>query len=117
MLAESIGVYNMNHTEKINGMLGMTQNMMNISEREMGKEMMPEIYSMTSAMMGNLHHMKVSNMTISDHIMMMKENMMRAMENMMMSMDMNNMQHKTMLKMMMSYMVGMQMSILTQAMK
>ena len=113
-----IGVSFMNsHEERINWMLGMTQNMMNISEKEMNKEMMPEIYSMTSAMMGNLNHMKVAKMTLSEHIMMMKENMMRAMENMMQTMDMNSMQHKTMLKMMMQYMIGMQMSILTSAMK
>jgi hypothetical protein len=95
--------------EKINWMLGMTQNMMNIVEKNMHIEMMPELYGMTSAMMGNLNIMKISGMVSMDVVNIM-EQMMRGMEQMMMKMDMNSNSDKEMMKNMMSYLVWMQMS-------
>lgn len=48
--------------ERINWMLGMTENMMGISMNNMDKMHMPEMYAMTSTLMGNLNHMKMMGM-------------------------------------------------------
>lgn len=95
--------------ERIDWMLGMTENMMNMTVQiGMDKPLMPEMYSMTSAMMGNLHHMKL--MPNKDMSMLgMMEQMMRSMEDMMKTMDMEDMQSKMMMKHMMQYMIMMQM--------
>lgn len=101
--------------EKIDHMLGMTQNMMNITEQHNEMQMMPEMYRMTSVMMGNLNHMKMMhNMNMSMDVSMidMMESMMRSMEQVMMNMDMNNEMQKKMMMDMMMYMTNMQMSVI-----
>ncbi len=100
--------------QKIDWMLGMTDNMMNMTMKNMDKPMMAEMYSMTSAMMGNLNHMKLMGM--ESGMMDMMEPMMRNMEKMMSGMDMNNGMQMMMMKEMMSYMVMMQMSTIMQMM-
>jgi hypothetical protein len=103
--------------EKINWMLGMTDNMMGMTLKNMEKPLMPEMYSMTSAMMGNLNQMKVmEGMGMMTGSVDMMEMMMRSMEKMMMSMDMNNDMQRMMMKNMMSYMVMMQMSMVMSMM-
>jgi hypothetical protein len=101
--------------EKINWMLGMTENMMNLSVKNMEKTLVPEMYTMTSAMMGNLNHMKMYA-NIDERSMDMMEHMMRNMEMMMLSMDMMNEKQKTIMKSMMGYMVMMQMNLIMNMM-
>jgi hypothetical protein len=97
--------------EKINWMLGMTENMMNISIKNMEKTMVPEMYAMTSAMMGNLNQMKIYG-SMDERSLDMMEQMMRNMEMMMLSMDLMNEKQKTVMKHMMGYMVLMQMNMI-----
>jgi hypothetical protein len=101
--------------EKMDWMLGMTENMMNISVKNMDKSMMPEMYSMTSAMMGNLNHMKMYGGIDEGHINLM-EHMMRNMEMMMQNMDMMNDMQKSVMKSMMGYTVMMQMNLIMDLM-
>jgi hypothetical protein len=96
--------------EKLDWMLGMTQNMMNMAEKNMSKMGMTDMYSMTSVMMGNLNHMKLSGDMMGNNVVDMMEKMMRGMEGMMMNMDMGNAMQMTMMKNMMNFMIMMQMS-------
>jgi hypothetical protein len=99
---------------KIDWMLGMTENMMNLTLKHTDKPMMGEMYSMTSAMMGNLNHMKVMN--FQSGMIDMMEPMMRSMEEFMMHMDVNNDSLRSMMKNMMSFMIMMQMSMIMSSM-
>ena len=101
--------------EKMDWMLGMTDNMLNIAEKNKAMPMMDEMYSMTSAMMGNLNHMKMYENIDERHINLM-EQMMRNMEMMMQSMDMANDKQKAVMKCMMGYMVMMQMNLIMNVM-
>jgi hypothetical protein len=101
--------------EKIDWMLGMSENMMNAAVKNMDKPEMKEMYTMTSTMMGNLNHMKMYD-NMDHNSLSMMEQMMRNMETMMTSMDMNNDMHKKMMKNMMGYMVMMQMNMLMNMM-
>lgn len=106
--------------QKIDWMLGMTENMMNITQKHVGKDMMDDMYSLTSAMMGNFHQMKImmNNMThhMTHNMMHMMEQMMRSMEHIMMNMNMDDQQNKSIMKNMMHYTVMMQMSMLSMCM-
>ncbi|MFP4567889.1 MAG: hypothetical protein ACLFN8_03010 [Candidatus Woesearchaeota archaeon] len=106
--------------QKIDWMLGMTDNMMNITTKHQEKEMMEDMYSLTSAMMGNFHQMKMMMNTtthkMTDNMIHMMEQMMRSMEDIMMNMNMEDMQNKKMMKHMMHYMVMMQMSMISMSM-
>lgn len=98
--------------EKINWMLGMTDNMMNMTMKNPNDPMCKEMYMMTSSMMGNLNHMKlIQNKDMI--IVSMMETMMRNMESMMMKMNMDNQTEKMMMSSMMKYMIIMQMSYIT----
>lgn len=104
-------------SEKIDFMLGMVQNMMNISEKNMSNSNMREIYGMTSAMMGNLHYMKMSSSKMSNSSVDSMESMMRSMESMMSSMDSNSKENSMMMKNMMNYMIMMQYSEIMKMME
>src|SRR3989344_68249 len=95
-------------TEKINWMLGMTDNMLGLAEKNKGMPMMDEMYSMISTLMGNLNHMKMmENMDM---------HMVGMMEKMMMHMDPANDMQKGMMKNMMKYMIVMQMNMMMTSM-
>ncbi|MBN2458452.1 hypothetical protein JXB31_04960 [Candidatus Woesearchaeota archaeon] len=98
--------------ERIDWMLGMTDNMMSMTQANMEKPMVKEIYGLVSSMMGNLNLMKMGNMMEMSALNMM-EGMMRNMEEMMKGMDMDNHNQKMIMKSMMSYMVMMQMHMIT----
>jgi hypothetical protein len=108
-----IGVIFMN--EKIDWMLGMTENMMSMTVKNMDKPMMKDMYSMTSAIMGNLNYMKM-NTGMDMKMIDMMESMMRNMEMTMMNMDVNNDKMRTTMKSMMGYMVMMQLQMIMNTM-
>lgn len=99
------------NNEKIDYMVGMTQNMMNIAEKNIENSTMPHMYLLTSIMMGNLNHMKLMENT-NEEMTAMMEPMMRGMEHIMVNSDMNNNTQMEVLKNMMGYIIGMQMQSL-----
>ncbi|MFW5746293.1 MAG: hypothetical protein ACOCWQ_01945 [Nanoarchaeota archaeon] len=97
--------------EKLDWMLGMTENMMNIADRN--RPASDQMYAMTSTMMGNLHHMKMMD-PVEGTQMDMMESMMRSMEDMMKNMRMDDQMQQSMMHSMMRYMIMMQMNMIMQ---
>lgn len=102
--------------EKMNWMVGMTDHMMSMCMQDQQQPLMQEMYNMTSAMMGNLNHMKMLTVLDKFNIDLM-EPMMRSLEETMKRMDMHNEQQMSMIKNMMHYMLMMQMHMLMNAMR
>ena len=94
--------------KKIDWMLGMSDNMINISDKNKDKPMMDEISSMAWGMKENLDKLKMQD--IDDEVMSLMEQMMRNMEEIMMTMNMEDERQRMMIKYMMSYILIMQMS-------
>ena len=102
--------------EKIDWMLGMSENMMNICQKHMSDNMMMrQMYQMSSSLIGNLNYIKLmmSNRTDMYFNLDMVENMFRNMEEMMMNMDVHDERQVKMMRSMMGYMVDMQIMMIT----
>ncbi|MGM5488890.1 MAG: hypothetical protein ACQESG_08135 [Nanobdellota archaeon] len=96
--------------EKIDWMLGMTENMLNITEARQEIPMVGDMCNMAGAMKDNLVQLKERGM--DDNKVELMEQMMRAMEEVMIDMDMNDARQKMIMKHMMNYMIMMQTSYL-----
>ena len=94
--------------EKIDWMMGMAENMKNISQSNMDKPMMNEFFDMSMRMQDNLDRMR--SMDMPDDMVDIMEQMMRSMEQVMINMDKDSQDHKMAMKYMMSYMIMVQMS-------
>jgi hypothetical protein len=94
--------------EKINWMLGMSENMKNIVSNYQNKPEMGEMMSMINEMKANLHVMQ--HVSVDDMFIDMVEPMMRSMEQIMMYMNYEDPNQIVMMRYMMHYMVMMQRS-------
>ncbi|MFO7711067.1 MAG: hypothetical protein R6V53_04865 [Candidatus Woesearchaeota archaeon] len=95
--------------EKIDWMLGMTENMLNITQARQDIPMVDELYNMAGSMKSNLEMLKERDMD-GQYIDLM-EQMMRAMEEVMIDMDMESDRQKMIMRHMMNYMIMMQANI------
>lgn len=95
--------------EKIDWMLGMTENMMNNAEK---RPEMKGMYMLSSSMMGNLNFMKMHMEMLDPAAVGMMESMMRSMESVMMAGNMESEMHRSMMENMMRYMTMMQMDMI-----
>jgi len=91
-------------SEKVDWMLGMSQNMINISERQ-GHE---DIRCKSSEIRSNLLHMKLNIDRHAQDSIDRMEQMMRSTEEVMINMDHSSDQHKKALRSMMNYIIWMQ---------
>jgi DNA-binding LytR/AlgR family response regulator len=92
--------------EKINWMLGMSENMKNITMNYQDRPEMNEVMGMVNEMKANLHvmqHVNVDSMFID-----IAEPMMRSMEQIMMYMNYDDKNQVVMMRYMMHYMIMMQ---------
>lgn len=88
--------------EKIDWMLGMSQNMLNISEENKDRPMVGELYQLNSVLLQNLERMKEKEGL--DNVIDNMEPIMRALEQVMIHMDMDDENQKTAMRHMLTYM-------------